>query len=153
MGLFTQTIGCGITPLSSQVNCCDPVDFTTQPDDIEVIENTNAQFTTDASNANTYQWFVSSGDGIIFTPIVVDTAVYSGSLTNTLTLTNAPASYDGFIYKCLISNPCNEADFSEEATLSIIEYTTIPDANFEAALEALGYDDISGDGQVPTALI
>ncbi|CAM1345258.1 hypothetical protein [Tenacibaculum amylolyticum] len=32
-------------------------------------------------------------------------------------------------------------------------YTAIPDANFEAALEALGYDDISGDGQVPTALI
>ncbi|MEM6718980.1 MAG: hypothetical protein AAF611_06690 [Bacteroidota bacterium] len=32
-------------------------------------------------------------------------------------------------------------------------YTSIPDANFEAALEALGYDDISGDGQVPTALI
>jgi Leucine-rich repeat (LRR) protein len=32
-------------------------------------------------------------------------------------------------------------------------YTTIPDANFEAALETLGYDDISGDGQVPTALI
>lgn len=29
-------------------------------------------------------------------------------------------------------------------------YTTIPDANFEAALETLGYDDISGDGQVPT---
>ena len=33
------------------------------------------------------------------------------------------------------------------------DYTTIPDGNFEAALEALGYDDISGDGQVPTALI
>ena len=32
-------------------------------------------------------------------------------------------------------------------------YTAIPDANFEAALEALGYDDISGDGQVPTQLI
>ena len=32
-------------------------------------------------------------------------------------------------------------------------YTTIPDADFEAALEALKYDDISGDGQVPTALI
>ena len=29
-------------------------------------------------------------------------------------------------------------------------YTAIPDANFEAELEALGYDDISGDGQVPT---
>ncbi|CAL2075753.1 hypothetical protein [Tenacibaculum sp. 190524A02b] len=33
------------------------------------------------------------------------------------------------------------------------EYTTIPDPNFEARLEALGYDDISGDGQVPTELI
>ncbi|AXT52559.1 hypothetical protein D1818_17605 [Aquimarina sp. BL5] len=33
------------------------------------------------------------------------------------------------------------------------DYTTIPDTNFEAALEALGYDDISGDGQVPTTLI
>ncbi|MEM6721681.1 MAG: HYR domain-containing protein [Bacteroidota bacterium] len=33
------------------------------------------------------------------------------------------------------------------------DYTAIPDTNFEAALEALGYDDISGDGQVPTALI
>ncbi|MEM6718975.1 MAG: hypothetical protein AAF611_06665 [Bacteroidota bacterium] len=32
-------------------------------------------------------------------------------------------------------------------------YTAIPDANFEARLEALGYDDISSDGQVPTALI
>ena len=32
-------------------------------------------------------------------------------------------------------------------------YTAIPDANFEARLEALGYDDISADGQVPTALI
>lgn len=32
-------------------------------------------------------------------------------------------------------------------------YTTIPDANFEATLETLGYDDISADGQVPTALI
>lgn len=33
------------------------------------------------------------------------------------------------------------------------DYTIIPDANFEAELDALGYDDISGDGQVPTSLI
>ncbi|WP_075341548.1 leucine-rich repeat domain-containing protein [Tenacibaculum agarivorans] len=32
-------------------------------------------------------------------------------------------------------------------------YTVIPDPNFEARLDALGYDDIAGDGQVPTALI
>ena len=36
---------------------------------------------------------------------------------------------------------------------SYCRYTSISDSNFEAALEALGYDDISGDGQVPTKLI
>ncbi len=38
-------------------------------------------------------------------------------------------------------------------TVNQLPYTAIPDANFEAALEALGYDDISGDGQVPTDYI
>ncbi len=38
-------------------------------------------------------------------------------------------------------------------TISNAQYTSIPDANFESALEALGYDDISADGQVPTARI
>ena len=33
------------------------------------------------------------------------------------------------------------------------QYTLIPDANFEAELKLQGYDDISNDGQVPTALI
>ncbi|WP_075341545.1 HYR domain-containing protein [Tenacibaculum agarivorans] len=37
--------------------------------------------------------------------------------------------------------------------VNCVEYTSIPDANFEAALGNLGYDDITGDGQVPTALI
>ncbi len=43
----------------------------------------------------------------------------------------------------------NAATFTD----SYCRYTSIPDANFEAALEALGYDDVSADGQVPTALI
>ncbi len=33
------------------------------------------------------------------------------------------------------------------------QYTSIPDPNFEAELELLGYDDIPNDGQVPTTLI
>lgn len=38
-------------------------------------------------------------------------------------------------------------------TVEAIEYTTIPDSNFEAELNSLGYDDIVGDGLVPTELI
>ncbi|GAA0729997.1 hypothetical protein GCM10009430_40790 [Aquimarina litoralis] len=36
-------------------------------------------------------------------------------------------------------------------TISHAQYTSIPDANFEAALVALGHDSVSGDGQVLTA--
>ncbi len=36
---------------------------------------------------------------------------------------------------------------------SYCRYTSVPDSNFETALHTLGYDDISEDGQVPTALI
>ncbi|WP_046756030.1 HYR domain-containing protein [Kordia jejudonensis] len=45
--------------------------------------------------------------------------------------------------------------FVDNANISdtFCDYTSIPDPNFEARLEALGYDDISNDGQVPTALI
>ncbi|MDC1162039.1 hypothetical protein OAT18_01215, partial [Tenacibaculum sp.] len=59
---------------------------------------------------------------------------------------DASASY-------LTSIPWNKdatTDFSEG---DYCVYTAIPDTNFEAALEALGYDDVSGDNQVPTALI
>ncbi|MGY3793472.1 immunoglobulin-like domain-containing protein [Aquimarina sp. 433] len=38
-------------------------------------------------------------------------------------------------------------------TTTNAQYTSIPDANFEAALVALGYDSVSGDGQVLTANI
>ncbi|MEM6685919.1 MAG: HYR domain-containing protein, partial [Bacteroidota bacterium] len=41
-----------------------------------------------------------------------------------------------------------QSSFSE-----FCRYTAIPDAAFEAELEASGFDDISADGQVPTALI
>lgn len=43
--------------------------------------------------------------------------------------------------------------FSILSTTVFSQYTLIPDANFEARLYSLGYDDIAGDGQVPTTLI
>ena len=42
---------------------------------------------------------------------------------------------------------------SGHVRIYVSPYTAIPDASFEAALNALGYDDIPGDGQVPTANI
>ncbi|MDC1162040.1 hypothetical protein OAT18_01220 [Tenacibaculum sp.] len=55
-----------------------------------------------------------------------------------------------------VYSTANWTDIDSQTSFSdntYCRYTEIPDINFEAALEALGYDDISGDGQVPTALI
>ena len=41
------------------------------------------------------------------------------------------------------TNNWTDIDGTASFTNSYCRYTTIPDANFEAALESLGYDDIS----------
>ena len=54
------------------------------------------------------------------------------------------------------SNPIkriNRATSSNRAAVQVNRYTAISDLNFEITLELLDYDDISEDGQVPTALI
>ncbi|MEO1030548.1 MAG: hypothetical protein AAFX55_04045 [Bacteroidota bacterium] len=47
----------------------------------------------------------------------------------------------------------NRATSSNRIPVQVNRYTAIPDLNFEIILELLDYDDISEDGQVPTALI
>lgn len=156
MDIFKQSIGCGNTAMSAQVNCCDPIVVNTPPANASVDENDTAQFTVNASDYATLQWYVSTNNGASWSPISNDSN-YSGVTTPTLTITNTPFSFNGHRYAAYFTNVCGDDESSSPAILTVIEkiiaYTSIPDANFEAALEALGYDDISGDNQVPTELI
>ncbi|WP_299438617.1 hypothetical protein [uncultured Aquimarina sp.] len=83
-------------------------------------------------------------DGGTTYPYVFDDTLGSGEITNLVAST-----YDVWVAFDETSCPINLGD----VTVNEIRYTTIPDANFEAELESLGYDDISGDNQVPTANI
>ncbi len=81
--------------------------------------------------------------------------VKNGNNTN---VTSFDASSNPSLTCILVDDLANDySTWVKDATTNFNDtycrYTAIPDANFEAALEALGYDDISGDGQVPTALI
>ncbi|WP_299434700.1 matrixin family metalloprotease [uncultured Aquimarina sp.] len=151
MGEFTESPGCGVTPMSSNVLCCDDIAISSQPQDISIGENGSGQFSVTASGYDSVSWF-SSADGNSWTALS-DDSIYSGTTTATLTLSNVPANYDGLFYRAYLENNCSEFLNTDQATLTVYGYTAIPDANFEAALEALGYDDISGNGQVPTYLI
>lgn len=100
----------------------------TSIDTIQVTNNTKLSLLNVKNGANTdiIQFVANNNDSL--TCILVDDATYSTSNWGSIDST---------------------ARFSD----TYCDYTAIPDANFEAALETLGYDDISGDGQVPTALI
>ncbi|WP_250433779.1 matrixin family metalloprotease [Hanstruepera flava] len=156
MGLFTQSVGCGISPMTENIQCCDDIVITTQPQHTTVeANNGTAQFTIVAENYDTVQWEESIDGGDTWLTVNdgnADGTTYSGSETTTLSITNVPETTDLY-YRAILTNACSDSLTSDEANLMSIIYTQIPDSNFESALEALGYDDISGDGQVPTALI
>lgn len=48
-----------------------------------------------------YQWQLDAGNGFIN---ISNDAIYSGVTTNTLTLTNAPTSWYGYLYQCIVTN-------------------------------------------------
>ncbi len=125
--------------------------ITNQPVDLTIIENGSGQFSVTGTDYDTAQW-LSSTDGNSWDGLT-DDSVYSGTNTTTLTITNASASYDGRLYRILLENNCDNFIQSNEVTLNVTAYTSIADSNFEIALYALGYDDVSGDGQIPTNLI
>ncbi|MEM6718988.1 MAG: hypothetical protein AAF611_06730 [Bacteroidota bacterium] len=92
------------------------------------VNNTSLTFLNIQNGTNTSITNFNAANNPTLTCILVDDATYS---TTNWTFIDAATSFSD----------------------TYCRYTAIPDANFEARLEALGYDDISGDGQVPTALI
>ncbi len=148
MGVFAQSPGCGITAMSSKTLCCEDVTISAQPANLSLAEGDSGQFSVTASGYTSALWF-SSTDGNSWN-VLSDGTDYSGTTTTTLTINSANPSDSGKFFRVYIENECIEFVNSNSATLTVISYTSIPDANFEDALEALGYDDISGDGQVPT---
>ena len=147
MGLFRENPGCGAAAMSPQINCCDAITISTNPSNQSVAENGTATFTVAATNNTTVQWQVSTNNGTSWSD-VSNNATYSGATSTMLTINNASLSLNGYQYRAYLNNPCDDGVLSNTGTLNVIEYTSIPDSNFEAALST--YDDIANDGQVPT---
>lgn len=100
------------------------------PANQDISAGADASFTVAASGTGdplTYQWERST-DGFGFLPIT-DDAQFSGSTTATLQIDNAPLSFDGNQFRCVVTGSCNVVN-SAPATLSVGETTIItqPDA-------------------------
>ena len=116
--------GCGSTitsnPATLEVYSYPTIN--TQPSSAAHCSNVPSQtFTITTSGSTSYQWQENNGTGWVN---ISNGGIYSGALTNSITLTTIPNNYNGYLYRCLAGNAsCTTT--SNAATLSIIATPTI----------------------------
>ncbi len=95
----------------------DPA-IASNPADMTVEEGQNASFTVSASNADTYQWQVSTDGGASWTN-VTNTLPYIGADQATLQILAVPVHFNQHQYRCIASGFCSPAATSAPALLTV----------------------------------
>jgi hypothetical protein len=97
--------------------------FTTQPVNRSINCGDNTTFSAVAAGSLlTYGWEYKTSAASVTWFNVTNGGIYSGATTNTLTLTNVPQTYNGYVYRATILGPCTAIDFSNPATLTVGPY-------------------------------
>ncbi len=110
--------------------------ISTQPVDQDFVLNGSATFTVDSDGAG-YQWQIST-DGVNWTDLS-DDATYSGTTTNSLTVSNLliPNYFD--FYRAVATNvayACDPGDISDTVT-----YNTLADTDNDGVFDIVDIDD------------
>jgi|GEM_PF-4629269 hypothetical protein len=98
------------------VSVCRVPTVATQPVNRTICESDNTTFAMTGNNINTYQWQVNTGANFVD---VTNNATYSGATTGTLTLTNTPASFNSYTYRCVATSGCGATTTSATRTLTV----------------------------------
>ena len=78
-----------------------PPAITTQPADTIICPGCTEDITVVATDTDTYQWQIFSGGAWVD---LADGGIYSGTSTDTLTITNATTAENGNLYRVILSN-------------------------------------------------
>jgi HYR domain/Secretion system C-terminal sorting domain len=113
---FTLPTGCNYLGVLSAPT------INTNPSNSSVCEGANTSFSITATGAISYQWQVDNGGG--FTNIT-NNATYTGTTTATLNITATPASFNGYIYRCVATNGTGSVN-STGATLTVTALPVAP---------------------------
>ncbi|WP_136608770.1 S-layer homology domain-containing protein [Paenibacillus dokdonensis] len=111
-----------------------PPSITGQPSNSTIAAGGDTTFSVTASNATGYQWQVDQGAG--FTNIS-NGAPYSGATTSTLTITEATAGMNGYMYRVIVGGAAVPNAVSNGATLTV---QTVPGAPTQVSA-------VAGDGE------
>ena len=97
----------------------------------------NAIFSSSSSNADTFQWQVSTNGGGSFANIS-DGLEYSGTTTQTVTVLNVDSSKDGYLYRVVVSNSSGACP---ALTSSDAELTIELDSDLDGISDSVDLDD------------
>ncbi len=114
---WTEPASSSISRVEMYYTTCSTA-ITQQPSSATICEGKQAAFAIAAVDATTYKWQVDEGSGFFD---VSNSTHYAGATSNTLTVTNTPATFDTYQYRCLISkgSASSCADTSDVVTLNV----------------------------------
>lgn len=119
---FTVTSGAGCATISDNaiVSVDASTTISTNPTDTTVQVNGLATFRIRTSGSPTvnYQWKLSTDNGSTYNNIA-DGAQYEGTNAPDLLVLSASSGFNGYLFKCEISNTCTAATLSTAAKLSV----------------------------------
>lgn len=113
--------GCAVATSEGGGLNVDCPTITDQPDPQTIDEGADTTFTVATSfGGNTYQWQVSTNGGGVWANVTNGTN-YSGATTDTLSVLDAPLSFDGNLYRCIVSHDGCSPLTSSTALLTVEE--------------------------------
>ncbi len=111
-----------VTSNTALLNVYEVPEIVSQPSDTIICENESPLFTVNAgaTSVAAYQWQVSYNGGTDWFDLA-DTAIYTGTATNTLRLTGVPSDQDGNLYRVDVSGICAPPVRSNEVSMTVRE--------------------------------
>ena len=120
----------GYTIPNSDYSIGAPILLNTPFEDVAFCQLSTSTITID-STADTFQWEVSTDNGITWNP-VTDNAIYSGSTSTSLQITNIQLSLDNNLYRVFLQRAGNSCDdTSNSIKLTVDALPTLTSTDFD----------------------
>lgn len=124
---------CWSTQASVAVTINTPVTITTHPTDKTVCTGNNTSMAIVGAGAAPKQWQFSTDGGATFNNVVADGGISTNFTTATMSLTNPPIGYNGYIYQCVVSVAGCPTVTSNTASLTVQQTPAAPSNPVAAA--------------------
>ena len=122
------TSGAGYTLPNVNYITAAPITITTEPVDVATCELRSATFTIVSNTVVSYQWQISTDNGVTWSNVTNNTN-YSGTTTDSLTVSNVTPSMDGNLFRVFLNkngNSCGKYSNGGKLTIYALPVVTTP---------------------------